>query len=217
MSGIYLGAGSTNFPLMGSAPQGSLGILRQLAEDMEKKKESLRHKVFISYHHANDQAYRDKLEEICQDIIISKSVQIGDIGENCTDDYIRQKIRTDYLADSTVTIVLIGTETWQRKHVDWEIAASIHATANSTRSGLLAYILPSYAKLHKANEYSPYTIPPRLHKNIESNFAKIYYWTTDPVEIKGHIETAFTTRSTGTIDDSYPTFKKNKSGERWHE
>jgi hypothetical protein len=73
-----------------------------------------RHKVFISYHHDNDQAYRNLFEELFSDIfdiMVSKSVQIGDLDPNLKTDTIRQKIRDEYLRDSTVTAVLIGAET----------------------------------------------------------------------------------------------------------
>ena len=81
----------------------------------------MRHKVFVSYHHANDQYYKnlfDNLFSNIYDIMVSKSVQIGDIDSNLSTERIRQKIRDEYLRDSTVTVVLIGSETWKRKHVD---------------------------------------------------------------------------------------------------
>ncbi len=105
-----------------------------------------RHKVFVSYHHANDQAYRNYFEKLfvdTHDIMVSKSVQIGEISPNLQTETIRQKIRDEYLGDSTVTIVLIGSQTWQRKHVDWEIGSSIRETMNSSRSGLLGMCIPS--------------------------------------------------------------------------
>lgn len=80
-----------------------------------------RHKVFVSYHHANDQDYRNYFEGLfanIYDIMVSKSVQIGDIDPYTPTDRIRQIIRDKYLHDSTVTVVLIGCETWKRKHVD---------------------------------------------------------------------------------------------------
>jgi len=44
-----------------------------------------RHKTFVSYHHANDQCYRDLFEKMFADhydIMVSLSVQIGDIDTN---------------------------------------------------------------------------------------------------------------------------------------
>lgn len=76
------------------------------------------HKVFVSYHHTNpDQSYRNEFERLFalqSQIMISKSVQIGEINPTLNSETIRQKIRDEYLADSTVTIVLIGQHTWQR-------------------------------------------------------------------------------------------------------
>ena len=41
-----------------------------------------RHKVFVSYHHTNDQEYRNKFEAICDDVIVSGSVKEGDIEQS---------------------------------------------------------------------------------------------------------------------------------------
>jgi len=175
---------------------------------------SLRHKVFVSYHHANDQAYRDRFENIfvnIHDIMVSKSVQIGDIDPNLKTDTIRQKIRDEYLRDSTVTVVLIGTQTWQRKHVDWEIGASIRDTQYNPRSGLLGIFLPTYPYLHN----NPYTIPPRLHDNIECGFAETHNWSDNPSLVQKWIHEAFQRRNKVNPNNSYPNFVNNRSGERW--
>lgn len=182
---------------------------------------SNRHKVFVSYHHDNDQEYRDLFEGLfseTHDIMVSKSVQIGDIGSNLKVDTIRQKIRDEYLRDSTVTVVLIGEETWKRKHVDWEIGASIRDTEFNPRSGLLGILLPTYPRPGgDPAKYSRYTIPPRLHDNIECDFAKIYNWCEDPDVVQQRIHEAFNRRKTVIPDNSYPSFGKNCSGERWSE
>lgn len=71
------------------------------------------------------------------------TVSNGDISDDCSANYIMQQIRENYLSDSTVTIVLIGKETWKRKYVDWEISASIRNTQKNPRSGLIGILLPS--------------------------------------------------------------------------
>jgi hypothetical protein len=43
------------------------------------------------------------------------------------DDYVMDKIRDDFLADSTVTLVMVGKCTWSRKSVDWEVYSSSYA------------------------------------------------------------------------------------------
>ncbi|WP_246782639.1 TIR domain-containing protein [Wohlfahrtiimonas chitiniclastica] len=172
-----------------------------------------RHNVFVSYHHANDQEYRDEFETLYSDlfdIMISKSVQIGDIDPELKTETIRQKIRDEYLADSTVTVVLIGSETWKRKHVDWEISSSIRDTKNSSRSGLMGIILPSYPREDKT-KYSRYTIPPRLHDNIACGFASIHNWSDNPFDVQQWIHDAFLRRNTSIPDNSRNLFSSNRS------
>lgn len=103
------------------------------------------HKAFISYHHRNDQDYKDKLLEInrSNQIFIDGSVDTGDISDQLDDNAIRGKIRDDYLRDSTVTIVLAGLETKSRKHIDWEIYSSMFDGRVNKKSGILVINLPS--------------------------------------------------------------------------
>ena len=103
------------------------------------------HNVFISYHHKLDQSYKDELIRMGEDfgVFIDKSVDTGDISEDLSDQAIREKIRDEYLRDSTVTILLAGTETKNRKHVDWEIFSSMFDGARNKKSGILAINLPS--------------------------------------------------------------------------
>ncbi len=176
-----------------------------------------RHKVFVSYHHDNDQAYRDEFEKLFSDIfdiMVSKSVQIGDLDPTLATKTIRRKIREEYLQDSTVTVVLVGAETWKRKHVDWEIGASIRDTQNNPRSGLLGILLPTYPAYPK---YYRYTIPRRLHYNKHCGFAGVYVWSDNPNHVQSWIHTAFNQRNKITPDNSYPLFANNRSGERWYD
>ena len=76
-------------------------------------------------------------------IFVDRSVPTGDISDDFSDEYIRELIRDEYLQDSTVTIVLVGTETARRKHVDWEIYSSMHDGRVNQKSGILAIELPS--------------------------------------------------------------------------
>jgi len=176
------------------------------------------HKAFISFHHFNDESSKILFEKIFSDYtkaFISTSVNDGDINPALPTDTIRNKIRDEYLQDSTVTIVLIGSETWKRKHVDWEISSSIRRTKNSSRSGLLGIILPSYPR-QDTSKYNPYTIPPRLYDNIKCGYAKIYNWTTNARSISQWIHEAFLRRDSIDPDLSYPMFFNNKSGNQWN-
>lgn len=102
------------------------------------------HKVFISYHH-DDQYYKERLRELNElnDTFIDVSVDTGDISDSLPDSSIRQKIRDEYLGNSTVTIVLVGVGTKHRKHVDWEIYSSMFDGVVNKKSGVLVVNLPS--------------------------------------------------------------------------
>lgn len=103
------------------------------------------HKVFISYHHENDQVYKNALLTWNSTVhaFIDKSVDTGDISDSLSDESIRTKIRDEYLQDSTVTLLLVGTETRNRKHVDWELFSSMYDGAVNKKSGIVAVLLPS--------------------------------------------------------------------------
>lgn len=77
------------------------------------------------------------------EIFIDASVDTGDIDDKLDDQSIRQKIRDEYLRNSTVTILLVGTETKNRKHVDWELYSSMYNGAVNKQSGLWVINLPT--------------------------------------------------------------------------
>ena len=103
------------------------------------------HKVFISYYHNSDQRYKNDLVQIGAqyEVFLDRSVDTGDISDDLSDEAIREKIRDEYLRDSTVTIVLVGQETKGRKHVDWEIYSSMIDGKVNKKSGILVVNLPS--------------------------------------------------------------------------
>lgn len=104
-----------------------------------------KHKCFISYHHANDQAYKESLVKFNDehDIFIDASVDLGEIDDSLSDQRIRQIIRDDYLRDCTVTILLVGQNTKNRKHIDWELYSSMIDGAVNKKNGILVIMLPT--------------------------------------------------------------------------
>lgn len=179
---------------------------------------STRHKVFVSHHHELDQSYKNIFELRFGNAfgaIIPGSVNVGDIDPYLPTETIRQKIRDEYLRDTSVTVVLIGAETWQRKHVDWEIGSSIRDTKANPRSGLLGILLPTYPRSSAKYAYNPRTIPPRLYDNVMCGFASIHEWSNDATTVQGWIHQAYLRKSSIQPDNSRPSFSKNRTGDAW--
>lgn len=173
-----------------------------------------KHKVFVSHHHDNDQYYRNLFEKMFGSIYVSKSVGLGDIDPYLKTETIRRKIRDEFLRDSTVTVVLIGKETWKRKHVDWEISSSIRHTQYNPRSGLLGILLPSHSDYGR-DKFNPFIIPPRLYDNFKCDYAKIYDWAENVNTLQTWIHDAYLRKDKVLPDNSRPLFKNNRSGSRW--
>lgn len=186
-----------------------------------------RHKVFISFHN-DDMEYKKRFEKTFGEYLdgfVSKAVGDGDINPDLPTETIRQQIRDKFIADASVTIVLVGKNTWKRKHVDWEISSSIRDTKNNSRTGLIGILLPTYCPpllyasygdgliTKDGVSYNPYNIPPRLHDNIQCGFASLYSWPTSAYDLKQWIHLAYKNRKIINPDNSYPLFAKNRSND----
>ncbi|MCR2052859.1 TIR domain-containing protein [Actinomyces bowdenii] len=133
-----------------------------------------RHKCFISYHHADEDEVQNFIETFDhnQDVLIARGIgasMSGDIINSQNSDYIMSQIRAKYLRNTTVTIVMIGKNTWGRKFVDWEIAASLRNTVTHSASGLLGITLPSAMD----NPFIP--LPARLSDNLDTEHEEYGY------------------------------------------
>lgn len=199
-----------------------------------------KHKVFISYHHANDSLYKQSLVAFSDEhgIFVDGSVDTDDIDEDLDDDAVRRKIRDDYLQDSSVTIVLVGTETKQRKHVDWEIYSSMYNGAVNKQSGVLVINLPStncshftanhgdeektkiypestsWISISERKDYEsryPY-LPDRIIDNLLNKKAKISVTSWDKLTVenlKFLVEVTFKERAACEYDLSRPMRRAN--------
>ena len=192
------------------------------------------HKVFISYHHSTDQQYKEELVEFGErySIFVDRSVDTGDIPDAWSDEQIRRAIRDQYLRDSTVTLVLVGTETRRRKHGDWEIHSSMYDGSVNKRSGIVVINLPgisdhssapygdeekqllypdiaSWTTINKRSEYErryPY-MPGRIIDNLMKSDVKISVVPWERINgttIEFLIEAAFRNRANCRYDLSQP-------------
>ena len=177
--------------------------------------QSPKHKVFISFQET-DIEYKQAFVNGMGKRIVDESVDTGDIIDTgLKTATVRQKIRDEYIKDATVTVVLIGPCTWQRKHVDWEIGSSIRKSKSNSRCGLLGIILPNHPDYGK-EEYQFRLIPPRLADNCQGDdpYARIYDWPQPwaPAKVAQWVHSAFLRRDGTPPNSSRVFFPRNRSG-----
>lgn len=155
-----------------------------------------RRKCFISYHHADEAEVERFIQTFDhdRDVLIARGIgasMSGDIINSTNEDYIKSRIRERYLRDTTVTLVLVGRETWGRKFVDWEVGASLRNTTTASASGLLAITLPSAA------DYSGKKLPARVEDNVngETGYARWWKYPASGEALADLIETAYAART----------------------
>jgi hypothetical protein len=171
-----------------------------------------RHKIFLSLH-AADINYKNMFIEAFGEATHSISSRFDytrAIGEELNP----KKIRDTYLKDTSVTVALIGPQTWESKYVDWELSASLRNTEQNLRSGIIGIVLPGYP-LYDTSLYGPETIPARLNSNLRNRYAQIYTWPDNMYDMMEWIHEAYQRRGRIIPDNTYPLFKKNVSNDKW--
>lgn len=128
----------------------------------------VRHKIFVSYHHALDQAYYDVFSrafhdthETVYDNSLEREIDSDDV------DYVMRRIRENHIRGTSCTFVLVGAQTSGRKYIDWEIDATL-----GKEHALIGVQLPTLP----VNVNGKVSVPPRLHDNINSGYASWLTW-----------------------------------------
>lgn len=160
-------------------------------------------KVFVSYHHANDQWYADQFGSLFHEqyqVLTDRSLTDCIDSDDC--DYVYQRIRNEFITGTSCTVVLCGSESFSRKYVDWEIKATL-----DKQHGLLGVILPS---CRRSLTGSP-LVPDRLAANTNSGYAHWIPWTTSPQLMLVAVKTAREkAKSRWLIDNSAPMMSRNR-------
>lgn len=114
------------------------------------------HKCFISFK-MEDESYKKEIQDDLDIDMIDKSLNQKIDSED--EDYVMRKIREDHLADSTVTIFLIGSKSaennWfeDQTYIKRELQASLYNGEKNTRNGILGVVLPDMIDKIYKGEY----------------------------------------------------------------
>lgn len=145
----------------------------------------MKRKIFVSYHHAGDQAYYNAFSDTFHDtydVVYDNSLERTIDSDNVN--YVMQRIRDTCITGSSCTLVLVGQDTWGRKYVDWEIKATLEK-----QHGLIGVRLPT-APISADNKI---IVPDRLHDNIQSGYAVWVDWqqiTASAISLQQHVAAA---------------------------
>ena len=157
-------------------------------------------KVFVSYHHGNDQWYADEFRRFfCEvyDTFTDNSLERSLDSDNNV--YVRWSIKQNNIRGSSCTIVLCGPQTRWRKYVDWEIKTTL-----ALRHGLLGIWLPNNplaeGGVHK---------PDRLQDNIDSGYAEFIAWNACTVPVLQQAIERSVNRSALLIKNDRPLRQRN--------
>lgn len=172
--------------------------LTEISRQLEYKAESLvRHKCFLSYHAVDAEEVLAFVESF-GDYFIPRAIGVSEddpVIESEDSDYIMDRIRSKYLSNSTVTIVMVGKCTWARKFVDWEIYSSLRKDKVNRLNGLMAIQLPSGKKAGG-------NLPARVNDNVirqdgkDIGYARYYAYPNSGSTLQSWIQDAFDGRRT---------------------
>ncbi|WP_445279902.1 TIR domain-containing protein [Streptomyces sp. DSM 118148] len=172
--------------------------LTEISRQLEYKADSpVRHKAFLSYHAVDAEEVLAFVESF-GDYFIPRAIGVSEddpVINSEDSDYIMDRIRTKYLADSTVTIVMVGKCTWARKFVDWEIYSSLRQDKVNRLNGLMAIQLPS-------GKSAGGTLPARVNDNViredgkDIGYARYYAYPNGGATLQSWIQDAYDGRRT---------------------
>ena len=154
--------------------------------------DQVRHKTFISYYHDDQEEVDDfiKTFDHDRDVFIARAVgsdqTLDELIDSDDEEYVMRRIREKYIKDSTVTLLFVGKNTWSRKFVDWELAASLH---QGSQAGLPNGVVAILSKdLTKA------ILPDRFVDNWEPGYAKFYPYPKTRTQLAKWIDEAYESR-----------------------
>jgi|CXWL01.1.fsa_nt_gi hypothetical protein len=165
-------------------------------------------KIFVSYHHANDQGYYNHLSRTFSDTYnVIHDNSLDRTIDSTNTEYVMRIIRENHIKGTSCTLVLCGEETPNRKYVDWETKASL-----DNNNALIGIYLPTARK----DNYGNIIVPDRFYTNHQAGFARFVSWDSlfnAQTGLKHIVEEAVRHAQPNTrlINNSAPLMSRNKS------
>lgn len=128
----------------------------------------VRRKIFVSYHHADDQDYYNAFSKAFHDqheSVFDNSIERAYDSDDVN--YVMRRIRENHIHGTSCSVVLCGAQTRWRKYVDWEIKATL-----DKQHGIVGVQLPTLP----ISPDGRVSIPDRLADNIATGYAVWLHW-----------------------------------------
>lgn len=167
-------------------------------------------KVFISYHRG-DTKYKKQLENLLDEIDIKYySVPSNYFFNGMNHDHIAQVLR-DKIKMCSVTICIIGKETYSRPHVDHELYNTLKGGI-CNRRGLVGIMLENRGDNVNNIDYS--TFPNRIQDNFTDSipYVELTQWASIKMKLKEVIENAQNNRCKDFEIDNSATLMQLRRG-----
>ncbi len=156
---------------------------------------SMKRKVFISFYGGDEEEVLSFTEWAHNaGVLIPKILHEAYSGAwvNSTNpDYVMNQVRSEFIGDSTVTMVLVGSCTHSRRYVDWELKSSLRQGTSYIPNGVLGVALPSVSG-------KEVWLPPRLEDNMSRSgpaYAEFYRTPKSAQELWDWIQDAHAART----------------------
>ncbi len=155
----------------------------------------IKRRVFISHYRGDKDEVDEFIDVFANQAKVFTPYVLGannndDFINSSNTDYVMTQIRQNYLQDTTVTIILIGSCTHSRRYVDWELKSSLRQ-GEYTPNGVMGIILPSLG--------SSCYMPPRLEDNWSKNhvdcYARLCVYPSSIQKLGEWIDDAFNART----------------------
>ncbi len=123
-----------------------------------------------------------------------------------TDEMLIKHIETTIITDAKAAIILVGSETWKQKIVDWTIAGIL-----DQQKGLFGIILSTNNNFGFSKKPTdPATIPSRLMSNVKNKYAQLYNWNIINMNVTQWVNDAYHNTKTYRANNQAVLFRHNQ-------
>lgn len=181
---------------MATSNHGLLGSLLNETPNTPPKR-----RCFISYHPADENEVQTFLDPYSNaEVFTHRALGLDMANEivNSNDtDYVMRRIREPYMPNTSVAIVMAGQNTWKRRYVAWEIAASLRNGFASPANAFLRIKLPSCADgVQQYPDRLNDNLRPADHSDNAHCYARCIPYPSDTADIRTAMVKAYQRRET---------------------